>query len=164
MTVGSALRMQRRRGRTPTQPTTLADNYGIIQFSMNNSQFSPKYLFLCLPLLLYLSACHQTSESSCLPEAIQLTDVVSATLQGDNLVKTVTVSEKLKELQAACQNGKLVDSLGKEIRFYQLQGCWGTPPPNYSEIMQTQAEELSALEKQYTVITMTCNPGGIPYP
>lgn len=131
---------------------------------MNNSQFSPKYLLLCLPLLLYLHACHQRSESTstCLPEEIQLTDVVSATLQGD-LVKTVTVSEKLEELQAGCQNGKLVDGLGKEIRFYQMQGCWGMPPPNYSEIMRAQSEELRALEKQYTVIKMTCNPGGIPY-
>jgi hypothetical protein len=96
--------------------------------------------------------------STCLPGNIKMSDIVSATE-----TTKVTVQQKLNELAAGCHNGKLISaSTQKEIRFYQLKGCWGTPPPNADQIMQQQESELATLRSQYTVIEMTCNPGGIP--
>ena len=77
-------------------------------------------------------------------------------------LKRVTVSEKLGELQASCDNDLLVDGEGNEIRFFDLQFCGGPNPPE--EMVREYKEELEALEEKYTVIGMTCNPGGIPYP
>ena len=103
-------------------------------------------------------------QMDCLPSEIKSTDVVSAVLvssgpKGD-VVKKLTVQEKLRELNARCRNGKLVDEAGREIYFYRRIGCWGAPPPDYKEMMQKQAEELETLRKQYTVIELTCNPSG----
>jgi hypothetical protein len=103
------------------------------------------------------------SKGSCLPPGIESTDVVSAQVarprkRGE--VVTVTVAQKLKELKARCRKGKLVDSKGKEIRFYRLIGCWGNPPEDYQEQLERQAKELTSLRKRYRVIEMTCNPSG----
>jgi len=103
---------------------------------------------------------------NCLPTEVSLTDVVSSELiksgsQG-NQVKKVTVKDKLSELKARCKNGKLVDSKGREIRFYRLKGCWGNPPADYQEILAEQEKELRELRTRYTVIEMTCNPSGTP--
>jgi hypothetical protein len=105
-------------------------------------------------------ACHK---GSCLPPGIESTDVVSAQVarpgkRGE--VVTVTVAQKLKELSAHCRKGKLVDSKGREIRFYRLIGCWGNPPDDYQEQLERQAKELATLRKRYHVIEMTCNPSG----
>jgi hypothetical protein len=115
--------------------------------------------------------CHRQNSpgiSSCLPEGITLEDVVSAEMiefgEKGPVIKTVTVKDKLTELGAGCQNGKLVDSKGREIYFYKLTGCWGNPPDNYHEILERQAKELAELRSKYTVIEMTCNPSGIPVP
>lgn len=101
----------------------------------------------------------------CLPAGVKPADVVDAVLMSKgparDVVKKVTVQEKLIELNASCRDGKLVDSAGKEIYFYRLIGCWGMPPPDHEEILQRQAEELEALRKQYTVIELTCNPSGM---
>jgi len=75
-------------------------------------------------------------------------------------IKKTTVEQRLIELDARCDKGKLVDAAGKEIYFYRLKGCWGNPPPDYQEILQRQNEELEKLRKRYTVIEMTCNPEG----
>ena len=104
---------------------------------------------------------------TCLPESRQLTDVVSVEGSADNAeearkLKRVTVSEKLAELQARCDNDLLVDAKGREIRFFDLQFCGGPNPPE--EMVREYREELEALEEKYTVIGMTCNLGGIPYP
>jgi hypothetical protein len=102
----------------------------------------------------------------CLPAGVKPDDVVSAVLMSTGpageVVKKVTVQEKLRELNAGCRDGKLVDGAGREIYFYRLIGCWGMPPPDYEEILQRQVEELEALRKQYTVIEMTCDPSGMP--
>lgn len=102
----------------------------------------------------------------CLPAEVKPDDVVSAELvskgRAGEVIKKVTVKEKLLQVNASCRNGKLVDGAGKEIYFYRLTGCWGMPPLDYEEILQRQAEELDALRKQYTVIEMTCNPSGMP--
>ena len=97
------------------------------------------------------------------PTAVVSADLVSSRVTGD-VIKKMTVQEKLRELNAHCRNGKLVDGAGREIYFYQLTGCWGMPPPDHDEILQKQAEELDTLRKRYTVIEMTCNPSGMPRP
>jgi hypothetical protein len=102
------------------------------------------------------------SSGACLPSGIELSSVVSAQAMGGSKVSKVTVQQRLDEIGARCQNGKLVDSAGKEIRFYPLKGCWGNPPDNYQDILQQQQVELDKLRAQYTVIEMTCNPSGLP--
>ncbi|MEL6457428.1 MAG: hypothetical protein AAFQ91_04130 [Cyanobacteria bacterium J06621_15] len=75
----------------------------------------------------------------------------------------MTIAQKLGELQARCDdNDLLVDGEGREIRFFNLQFCGGPNPPE--EMVREYREELKALEEKYTVIGMTCNPDGIPYP
>lgn len=83
-------------------------------------------LFLSLPLM---GACRREESASltCLPESRQLTDVVS--IEGDNQLKKVTISDKLEQLQARCENNLLVDGEGTEIRFYNLRFvCGGAAP------------------------------------
>ena len=98
---------------------------------------------------------------TCLPPGIELSSVVSAQATGGKVSK-VTVQQTLDQLGAACQNGLLVDSSGKEIYFYPLKGCWGNPPDNYQDILQKQRDELEKLKTQYNVIELTCNPSGLP--
>ncbi len=100
---------------------------------------------------------------NCLPTEIKLTDIVSAQLV-EKGVKKISVAEKLTEMKAHCEKGKLLDKNGKEIYFYHLVGCWGNPPPDYLEILAKQREELEELKKKYTVIEMTCNPEGALIP
>ena len=118
-------------------------------------------IFLSAALLVMLSpsgAC-AANPDTCLPAGIQPTDVVAVRVARGKTV-TVTVAEKLKELKARCRKHKLVDSQGREIRFYQLIGCWGNPPDDYHEQLARQAEELARLHKHYRVIEMTCDPSG----
>lgn len=99
------------------------------------------------------------SLSACLPAGKKLTDIVSVGAGGAN---PITVEQTLNGLGATCTpDGKLVDRTGKEIRFYQLTGCWGNPPENYLDILKKQADEIAQLKLQYTVIEMTCNPRGL---
>ena len=60
------------------------------------------------------------------------------------------------------ESRQLTDAKGREIRFFDLQFCGGPNPPE--EMVREYREELEALEEKYTVIGMTCNLGGIPYP
>ena len=103
----------------------------------------------------------------CLPEDIKLDTVVSVIRKTPDLrseVERETVKQRLNKLDARCKSGKLVDGKNREIRFYQLQGCWGNPPPGYQEIMNRQREELEELKRKYNVIEITCNPSGeMPY-
>ena len=104
----------------------------------------------------------------CLPPDVKQDTVVSvvttASPQGAQVNTAVTVKQTLKKLKARCSHAKLLDRKGKQIRFYNLQGCWGNPPADYLEIMEKQRTELDALKKKYTVIELTCNPSGIPLP
>lgn len=70
------------------------------------------------------------------------------------------MAQKLKELKARCRKRKLVDARGREIRFYQLVGCWGNPPDDYQQQLERQAKELAKLRKRYRVIEMMCNSSG----
>jgi hypothetical protein len=103
----------------------------------------------------------------CLPKDIKLDTVVSVIRKTPGLrgeVERESVKQRLDKLDARCKSGKLVDGQNREIRFYQLQGCWGNPPPDYQEIMNRQREELEELKKKYNVIEITCNPSGkMPY-
>ncbi len=121
-------------------------------------------LFLVSAALLSIVSSPEPPGDSCLPSGIKPSDVVSAQAAKPGSerseVKTITVAEKLKELRTRCRKGKLVDAKGREIRFYQLVGCWGNPPEDYQEILARQAKELASLRKRYHVIEMTCNPSG----
>jgi len=106
--------------------------------------------------------------SSCLPDGVNDQTIVTATMQstanGQTFIEKVTVVEKLSTMQATCTDNKLRDVNAKEIRFYRLVGCWGARPDDADEQLARQSAEISALEETYTVVTLTCNPGGIPYP
>lgn len=105
---------------------------------------------------------------SCLPNGISGTDVVSTrevrlpSRRWEQ--RKTTVEQTLKEVKARCTRGKLVDASGKEIRFYKITGCWGSPSPDHAEVLERQERELATLRKRYRVIEMTCNPTGEQIP
>jgi hypothetical protein len=121
-------------------------------------------LLLVCAVLLAIASTPASAGDNCLPSGINPADVVSAQAAKPGSerseVKTITVAQKLKELRARCRKGKLVDAKRREIRFYQLVGCWGNPPEDYQEILERQAKELATLRKRYRVIELTCNPSG----
>jgi len=121
-------------------------------------------VFLSLNLLASPQpALPKQSFQKCLPAGITASDVVSTRwVRPSNTIEKTTVEQKLAELKAKCKSGRIVDSNGREIRFFRLQGCWGNPPVNYQEILEQQDKELQKLKKRYTVIEMTCNPEGAP--
>lgn len=104
----------------------------------------------------------------CLPPDLKLDTIVSTrqieTAAG-NKIELETVKQRLDKIGAGCKAGKLIDgATGREIRFYNLQGCWGNPPQDYQEILENQQRELDELKKKYTVVEITCNPsGGMPF-
>ncbi|HEV7682927.1 MAG TPA: hypothetical protein VGO68_12435 [Pyrinomonadaceae bacterium] len=127
----------------------------------------PSLFLLSAALLVTISptAFARNNTDSCLPAGIQPTDVVSTrttVARHKGNVITVTVAEKLIELKARCRKHKLVDGAGREIRFYQLVGCWGNPPEDYQQQLERQAKELPRLRKRYRVIEMMCNAVGDP--
>jgi hypothetical protein len=98
----------------------------------------------------------------CLPSDIREDSVVryvAAKSPKGETQTAVTVKQTLKTYRARCVRGKLVDRRGREIRFYSLQGCWGNPPADYRQILETQRKDLADLKKKYTVIEMTCSRG-----
>lgn len=131
---------------------------------MKVSYLSVNCIGLVIAMFAFAGISSAQKYSKCLP-----TDLKEDTVIGwDNPVnserpsKPITVRQTLAKLKARCVCDKLVDSRGKEIRFFQFQGCWGQPPPNYQAIMETQRVELDALKKKYLVIEITCNQSGIP--
>jgi len=78
---------------------------------------------------------------SCLPSDIKEDSIVSmvekTSPKGDTFTR-VTVGQTLKKLKARCFRRKLIDGRKREIRFFQLQGCWGNPPEDYLTILDTQ--------------------------
>lgn len=100
--------------------------------------------------------------TACLPEGIKLDEAVSAPRlksPAKAADQKVTVKEILLHLNAHCENGKLVDGAGREIRFHRLVGCWGNPPEDYQEQLAQQQEELQRLKKKYTVVEIPCAQG-----
>lgn len=96
----------------------------------------------------------EAAQFDCLPDDITLQTVVTYSFKPE---KNETVKDRLLKLKAKCENGKLVDERGKEIRFFQLE-CWGNPPADYEERQQHQQDKLKEMEKKYTVIVMGCDP------
>lgn len=131
---------------------------------MNGFSLPVKYISVGFVIgFVALSAAAQTSK--CLPADVKedtVASFVTTTVKGIETKTPVTVKQILKRLKARCSRGKLVDRRGKAIYFYQLQGCWGTPPPGYQEIMEKQRTDLAALKKKFTVVEMTCNTSGVP--
>ena len=93
----------------------------------------------------------------CFPEGYKSSDVVSYRAKRKGVDVNLTVEEKLNELKAHCEGAKLVDSKGREIRFFKL-ACYGNPPSDYEELRQRELEELEKLQKKYCVIVMECDP------
>ncbi|HEY0427098.1 MAG TPA: hypothetical protein VGC76_04750 [Pyrinomonadaceae bacterium] len=77
-------------------------------------------------------------------------------------VKITTVEKRLNELKARYENEKLVDGNGREIRFFEPL-CRGVPASEEQEEADRKAkdEELSELEKKYTVIILQCDPSKV---
>jgi hypothetical protein len=107
------------------------------------------------------TAFNRVEVKKALPEDVSLDDVVHAYSPVDKF----TVEHELIDLGAHVnKDGKLVDGEGKEIRFFHETHCWGTPPPNYDEEQRQEAERFANLAENYTVVTITANPSGIPTP
>lgn len=103
------------------------------------------------------------SYDKCLPEGFAADTVVSvsrAQTGAGNKVERETIKQRLDKMKAVCKDGKLLDESKKEIKFYQLQGCWGNPPQDYQEILDNQKKELDELKKKYAVVEVTCNASG----
>ena len=102
----------------------------------------------------------------CLTSDVKETDIsevrIDTTKDGKPITEKITVRDVLKKLKAGCVRGKLVDGKGKEIRFYFVHNCWGNPPEDYLERLEKQRKDLENLQRQFTVIQMTCNPTAIP--
>jgi hypothetical protein len=104
---------------------------------------------------------------SCLPPGVKPDDPVNYIGVKPSMQRGkqyISVGDKLAELKAHCKKGLLVDGNGKQIRFFQLTGCWGNPPEHYQEILNKQTKALANLKQRYTVIEMTCNRSGILIP
>ena len=115
--------------------------------------------------------------SKCMPTDFKLGDVVSVRVvqtyhperHGSRKVKyesyRTTILQKLYELKASCGgDNKLVDTIGKQITFFHsVGGCSGVMPGGDQDSIDGKQDELHKLQERYTVIELTCNPGGIPY-
>ena len=134
----------------------------VMRSRANNLSLRVVFAGLCFGFLV-VSASAQ--KYSCLPSDIKEDSIVriveKTSPKGDTFTR-VTVGQTLKKLRAKCFRGKLIDSRKREIRFFQLQGCWGNPPDDYLAVLHTQKKELARLKKRYTVIEMTCNSDGTP--
>ena len=117
-----------------------------------------------LVFLAFLAVTGFSQKYSCLPSDIKLGTVVgfktTTSNKGSQTTERITVGQTLKTLKAKCVCGELHDGKKKAIRFYQLHGCWGYPPPDYLEIMEQQRKDLESLKKKYAVVEITCNSGG----
>lgn len=123
------------------------------------------FLFIVLAISSQTTFAQNKTNYPCLPKGIGPNTVVSATFAPrPELSKKVYVKDKLQLLNARCSKKKLLDGEKREIKFYQLSGCWGYMPPNAKEIYTKQSEDLAELRKKYTLITLTCNPSGVPRP
>jgi hypothetical protein len=97
-----------------------------------------------------------------LPPNVHLDTVAVCEIGGSN---RRTVEDELVRVKArVSKDGVLQDQFGKPIEFFHLDGCWGNPPSGYEKILADQNRRLEELQKTHTVITLTCNPSGMPIP
>lgn len=130
---------------------------------MKGSYLPMRCIGLLIVIFAFASVVAAQKYSKCLPADIKEDTVVGwdNPVNSERPSKPVTVRQTLAKLKARCVCDKLVDSRGREIRFFQLQGCWGNPPEGYQEILERQKTEIAGLRKKYSVIEMTCNPSGL---
>jgi hypothetical protein len=71
---------------------------------------------------------------------------------------SITIAEKLHDLNATCREGKLVDGSGREIRFFWWGPCGGMyrGPEQMMAIHEQESKELADLQSKYTVIQIQC--------
>ncbi|MBS1792940.1 MAG: hypothetical protein JSS81_03755 [Acidobacteria bacterium] len=74
-------------------------------------------------------------------------------------VEVTTVEKRLRELKARYRKDLLVDSKGREIRFFHPL-CRGVSAGAEEDEQERRAkdEELAALRQKYTVIILYCDP------
>ena len=97
-----------------------------------------------------------------LPADVKLDTVASCGDMGKN---KIIVEQELARVGAFIStDGKLRSRSGREIYFHHMIGCWGNPPGNYMQLWEEENRTLERLRQQYTVITLTCNPSGMPVP
>lgn len=111
-------------------------------------------LLVCL-LLFGINAYSQ--EYKCIPAGI---DLNSRTVGASG--NSIKLADKLKALRARCSRGRLVDPKNRQIRVYQLQGCWGNPPADYRQVLEKQRKEVAVLRNKFTVIELACDQGVSP--
>ena len=98
-----------------------------------------------------------------LPDGVALSDEVKNEVKNDKgevvSFKIITVEEKLKEIGAKYEGDKLVDSSGKEIRFYKppVRGASQGIEEDKKQ-RERDEKELTELRKKYTVIILYENP------
>ena len=96
------------------------------------------------------------------PEITAETEVRKDVLNANKEVvsfEITTVEKRLNELKARYKKNVLVDSKGKEIRFYEPL-CRGVSAGYEQDEIDRKAKEkeLSDLKKKYTVIVLYCDP------
>jgi hypothetical protein len=92
--------------------------------------------------------------TSCVPNG--LTGWVDAkNVMGDDNLETL--QQRVIELGGHCAGNTLVQWDGKPIFLFYLTGCWGNPPNDYDLILQKQADEITKLKEQYTVLEILCD-------
>ena len=89
--------------------------------------------------------------AACLPAGVTLTTEFCPDPPGCAPEERITVRRKLTELGARARGGKLYDSAGKEIVFYQAPARGAPPPP---ELEQQERRQLEELRREHTVIVM----------
>jgi hypothetical protein len=97
--------------------------------------------------------------AGCLPSEIKPEKQTVMEAVGNGTFRTLTLAEKLVNLGAVCQDGKLVDGSGKEIRFFWYEGCGGMGGPQdpTGAGRKKKELELQELQSKYTVV-ITTNP------
>jgi hypothetical protein len=89
--------------------------------------------------------------SACLPAGVTLTTEFCPDRAGCAPAERTTVRRRLAELGARARGGKLYDSTGKEIVFYQVPARGAPPPP---DLEQQERRQLEELRRQHTVVLM----------
>ena len=110
---------------------------------------------LGIALLIFMSSGVALGQGyACLPDGFTNRSLASANASvGSATVAAVTA---LSGMKAHCRRGKLVDARGRDIRLYQIQGCWGNPPVDYQEILADQDTKIRRLSRRYTVLQIAC--------
>ena len=112
-----------------------------------------KTFFSVLLVCAFSSWAKEADSVPCLPSDVTNDTMISV---GNSARELVTVRETLGRIGARCQDGKLVDQAGREVRFFHLIGCWGNPPVDYQEQLSRQAREIERLKTRYTIFEIPC--------